>query len=627
MMMLLVWASFLARAREAPQAAATDTGFYIFPGIYDPIALTRIKLFQARGEQLVWINPDSASALFLKAMAESRKIGYPDGIARGYIALGLAEASRGAFDRSMICYREAYPYVLRSTQRTFIICGLYINIGVTYFYQAEYEKASYYYYLVLQHMLKYRTNNFNIIMAYNNLADVLLRMEQYDQADYYINKGEELLRESNNLYLHTLLKANKAGVAIGKGDDSTARVLLETALTYAQRSNSPEAMPAIWNAIGEMLLRQHKPEEAISYLERSLNADNRAFPYYSVIAPGYSLGLALSQTGKYKEAEQVLTRALHTAEKAGIKEGKSAAVATLANVYEALGQPIKALEQQKRFARLQDSMLDKEKIEAINAMEVRYRTAEKDRELVQKQLEISVQRRNIDRKNLWLGLGMAGGLLTGLLFFIIYKSNKQRQAIAILEAMMAGEEKERSRTAQELHDGIGGLLAAIQMKLSMVRADGIPDLEAMTKNAASEVRRTAHNLMPDVIQRYSFGGAVAMYCEMLNQAGKLQIDLQLHEPVFIGNKNIELSLYRIIQEVLQNIVKHAQATYAAIQVSQQHHKLNIIIEDNGKGFDTCKTTKGLGIHNLHLRTKILKGDLTIESIPNRGTIVTISIPA
>jgi signal transduction histidine kinase/Tfp pilus assembly protein PilF len=622
-----MWATCLANAREAiPGTAAANSGFYISQGIYDPIAIMRIRLMQTRAEQVIWTSPDSASHLLKKAMAESLKIGYPDGVARAHIAMGVVETSRGAFDRSMACYQKAYPYVLQSAQKDFLLCGLYINIGVTYFYQSEYEQASYYYYLVLQHMLKYNTNNFNIIMTYNNLADVMLRMEQYDQADYYISKGEELLQTPKDLYLLSMLKANKAGVMTGRGDDSTALLLLDTALMYARRSNNEDVMPAVWNTISEILLRQHRPAEAIGYLEQALHADHRSFPYYSVIAPGYNLGKALHQIGKHKEAEEVLLKALHTAEKAGIREGKPDAVATLATVYEALGQPVKALEQQKRFSRLQDSMLDREKIKAINAMEARFRTAEKDRELIRKQLELSVQRRKIDRKNLWLGLSVAGILFTGLFSLAVYQRNKDRQVIAVLEAMIAGEEKERCRVAQELHDGIGGLLAGIQMRLSMVQADNIADIEVMTKEAASEIRRTAHNLMPEILQRCSFAEAVDIYCENLSQAGKLRVDLLIHEPLPISDKYTELSLYRIIQEVLQNIVKHAQATSAVVQISQLSHKLNVIIEDNGKGFDTLKTGKGLGIHNLHLRAKKLKGSLTIESAPGRGTIVTISIP-
>ncbi len=626
--LLLIWAHHTLHARENVQRIkGAGSTFLTFSDVYDPLALAHIKLALARGEKLVWSKPDSALMYLNQALEESTRIDYPDGIARAYTNMGIMEAGLGAFDSSQTCYWLAYPHVLRSPDRAYLLCGLYINMGVTHFYEAEYEKASYYYYLVLQHMLKYNTSNFNIVMAYNNLADVLMRLEQYDQAAYYIGKGEALLNPSDDWYIRALLTANKAGVATGKGDDSTARVLLNKALLFAQRSNSTEIMPAIWNALGEITLRQQHPEEAIVYLRQALDTDTLYFPYYSAIAPGYNLGNALSQIGKYKEAEQVLLKALHRAERSGIKEGKHDAVATLAKVYEALGQPLKALEQQKRFSLLLDSILDKEKIRAINAMEVRYRTTEKDRELVSKQLEISVQKRNIDRKNLWLGLSAAGVLLVLLSSLIVYHNNKQKQAIAVLEAMIAGEEKERSRTAQELHDGIGGLLASIQMKLSMVHADGVADIAAMTKDAAIEIRRTAHNLMPDVLQRCSFAEAVGLYCDTLNQAGKLQVDFQLHEPVLISNKNIELSLYRIIQELLQNVVKHAQATYAVVQVSQQQNKLTIIVEDNGKGFDTRYVSKGLGLHNLHLRAKMLKGDLTIESIPGRGTIATIAIPA
>jgi signal transduction histidine kinase len=145
----------------------------------------------------------------------------------------------------------------------------------------------------------------------------------------------------------------------------------------------------------------------------------------------------------------------------------------------------------------------------------------------------------------------------------------------------------------------------------------------MVQDTATEVRKTAHNLMPDVLIQYSLTEALVMHCDNINTAGGLAIDIQCQGDLSHLNKSIELILYRITQELIQNVIKHAHATYAAVLIRHQDEKLSITVEDNGTGFDTEQPNKGFGLQNLKYRIQALQGHLSIMSAKGRNTTVYI----
>lgn len=203
----------------------------------------------------------------------------------------------------------------------------------------------------------------------------------------------------------------------------------------------------------------------------------------------------------------------------------------------------------------------------------------------------------------------------------------QEKEIDLLKAMMQGEEEERKRIAKELHDGIGGMLAAIKMNLVVLKPEQTnDDIDAIVKiveNTAIEVRRTSHNLMPEILTRHKLDQALIMYLENMQIPSQLHVDLQFHGDLHKLSKQVELIIYRIIQELVQNIIKHSKATKAEIQITQFENNVSIVVEDNGIGFDSNEQHKGLVLQNLQFRVKALEGDIFIQS--NKGNSTTIFI--
>jgi two-component system NarL family sensor kinase len=199
-------------------------------------------------------------------------------------------------------------------------------------------------------------------------------------------------------------------------------------------------------------------------------------------------------------------------------------------------------------------------------------------------------------------------------------------------ALQAGEEKERKRLAEELHDGIGAKLSGLKMNLeylfSKFNNPGYEDVSAKLVRemgeSINEIRALSQNLKPAFISTHNLKQALFYLVENLNTASKInshiEVSIQEDPPV-----EIKLSVYRIITELHNNIYKHSQATKAFIQVVGEQDTLQILVEDNGIGFNTNEPKFGNGMYNVRSRVEALKGTITIDS-SSKGTSVIIEIP-
>jgi signal transduction histidine kinase len=210
---------------------------------------------------------------------------------------------------------------------------------------------------------------------------------------------------------------------------------------------------------------------------------------------------------------------------------------------------------------------------------------------------------------------------------------QREHELKVLTAMMEGEEKERTRLARELHDGVGGILSATKMHLSVLRQEQsqpttsskFDHTVSMLDSASKEIRAISHNLSPDILQHYELDAALANFCRSVSNAA-LQVDFySLGEPPRLKS-NYKLIIYRMVQELVNNIIKHAGASHAMVQLSQYDNILSITVEDDGAGF-VQKESTGIGLLNLQARARNINGQLNIESTPGSGTTVYLEFDA
>ncbi|GAA4805201.1 hypothetical protein GCM10023231_37960 [Olivibacter ginsenosidimutans] len=213
-----------------------------------------------------------------------------------------------------------------------------------------------------------------------------------------------------------------------------------------------------------------------------------------------------------------------------------------------------------------------------------------------------------------------------------HQQQRQEEQMHYFQAMVQGQERERKRLAIDLHDRLGGLLANIKLLLSKNPNSPLtPELlhqrqTALVKldTAVNELRRIARNMMPETLLRFGLVAALRDFCEDLEHQG-INIVLQTYDFSPDIDKQQQITLYRILQELINNAVKHAHAQYILVQCMQNDDKIYLTVEDDGKGFDVEKEAdkKGTGFYTIKNRVAYLNGQLDIQSEPKVGTTITI----
>lgn len=598
---------------------------------------TRVRTLIRLGIAQLPRNTDSAVGSFQEALNLSRATGFEDGIGYALAFMGAAVMDRGEYEKGMALYREAIPYCRKAQYIRNALPSLYINMGGSYFQSGEFAKANEYYYSALKYLRQYLPHNDNIATVYNNLATVQLEMGQYRQALLYADQAEQIAKQKKVPILVGSALVNK-GTGYNKlGMRDSALYCYTKALELGRKEGFVDMQQAALTCIGDQMLLNDKNREAVRYYQEAIALSSNTHPLHGFIMPGYSMGLALYRLKEYKKAEEILLAALDKATRTNLNNDKKEAHATLASVYEATGRFKEALEQQRLYEQIKDSQTNTEKLRAINEIDAKYQTAQKDKEIIRKGWQITQQERRLERKNLLIG-GLTGGSVLLLLVVVgIFYSRKKisgkDRKIEQLKAMMEGEEKERARISRELHDGIGGMLTGIKMNLKTFQKlhekeplnEGLNDIMNMLQDMGREIHKTAHNLMPDILLKHNLKDALTLYCEQLDTGGKLEIDLQCYGALENLNKSLELPLYRIIQELIQNIIKHADATLVAIQIRRDEDIVRISVEDNGAGFDQQEKRPGLGLLNIEARIQALNGYFSIEQARQMGTTAFIEL--
>lgn len=303
----------------------------------------------------------------------------------------------------------------------------------------------------------------------------------------------------------------------------------------------------------------------------------------------------------------------------------------------------------------------KENKEKISNLKVRLETAEKEKQILSlknENLEKEKLQKNTEirrKQNQSIALALAGTLTLGsIIAFLLFKNTKRKQKLAeqekqlesqklatvlkeqelvTIDAMIEGQEKERQRIANDLHDDLGGLMATVKLHFNALQDNASPDLfnktNTLIEEAYQKVRLVAHAKNSGVIAKQGLLKAVQQMADKVSASNKIHIEVLDHGLDNRLENSLELTLFRIMQELITNIVKHAKATTAEVHLTNHEDSINIMVEDNGKGFNpsqVTKTNKGMGISSIDKRVAHLDGVMTIESEPNKGTTIIIDIP-
>lgn len=288
-------------------------------------------------------------------------------------------------------------------------------------------------------------------------------------------------------------------------------------------------------------------------------------------------------------------------------------------------------------------------------LSIELQTAEKEKQIILQQTQLKEEKQQ--QKYLWIG-GTTILLFTSIFGFLIYKNTKRKQRIAeqereieiqktekilkeqeltTIDAMIAGQEKERQRIASDLHDSVGATLSAARLQFEHLQKNRgklkneeelFTKTSALLKDAYQEVRTMAHAKNNGVIAKHGLLPAIEKLAKNVSGTNKLTIEVQDFGLSKRIDNTLEITIFRIIQELVTNIIKHANASEASISLTQHKNTLSIIVEDNGVGFNAKHFTQkeGMGLSSIEKRIEHLEGNLEIDSAIGNGTSILMDIP-
>lgn len=211
-----------------------------------------------------------------------------------------------------------------------------------------------------------------------------------------------------------------------------------------------------------------------------------------------------------------------------------------------------------------------------------------------------------------------------------------RKQTEISKALLIGEELERKRVATELHDGIGSLLSTLKLNAESIdiKTKGFDEKEQLAyqnvidliDRACVELRNISHNMMPTGIEQFGPIHSLNSIIKKITQTEKINFNLQVDKIDERFNRDFELSIYRIVLELINNILKHSMAKNATIQILRSEEHLSILVEDDGEGFDTSAIKEGMGFVNIQSRVKAFNGKFTIDSNIGKGSTFIVELP-
>lgn len=480
---------------------------------------------------------------------------------------------------------------------------------------------------------------------YNNMGMTLSDQNDLDAADDYFQKSLGFYTGGRN-----------------SDDVDHIDVLINICKNYLRWSKPELVKPFLDQAI--TLGRQHKDDPIIlgiaeteilyqidvKNFSKAQKIINEAIPVAKQFNMDYDLTSLYFQQykvffyqKKYKEAKASLELAMRT------DPSKMAAnlvrfYTNMAELYAKTGDYKQAYEWSTKSSALKDSVYHSDSRQAVNMIDRKLKLSEKERQIVllkAEKKETSLVRKNQKLINWLLGIGAAIFLMAFILAVYIYRNRQQRTVLKLKElekqkeleltrAMLEGEERERRRIARDLHDGLGGTLSGIKIKLSgMPNKPAAPLIDqaiGQLEQAIGELRSIARNMMPETLIRSGLQVALRDLCVSLSSE-KTTIEFQSNgAPKEIAIPS-QVNIYRIIQELIANAIRHGKAAKILVQCLQHDNHFLLTVEDNGKGFDPEQplASRGIGLINIQNRVNLMKGKMQIDAALNEGTTVNIEL--
>lgn len=513
-------------------------------------------------------------------------------------------------------------------------------LGSAHYFKGDYEKAAAMYYTALGVFERFNKRK-EMAQVLNDIAKLYRKTRDLTRAASAYEKALiafSALNDSSGIQMIY----NESGVVYEyKGNYEEALRRYQTSLQIAEQLKDEAGKSWSYNFIAGVYLLQNKYEQAEDYNLRALGIRQKLKDTFAISLSYSDLGNLYSSWGKYDRAEYYFDQSNLIADKMGYKELVSNNYQSMSQLASTMGKYKDAFDYFKWYTQLKDSIFNAQKTRQIEEISTIYETTRREKQIQEQQT--TIQKRN----RLLYGV-VAFLLLSVFISYLLYNRYKWKQQAKLqteilrqqelaAKAIIEAEEKERSRIAKDLHDGVGQMMSAARMNLSSFsnrlqlqnedEKHSLSNIIQLVDESCKEVRAVSHNMMPQILLKSGLPEAVS---ELISKINTEVLQVNFHAEGFEQRPdgNIETILYRVIQECLNNTLKHAEAKHIDISMIKEPEAISITIEDDGKGFTFNKTDaeEGIGLKNIQSRIRFLKGEVDFDTSPGNGTSIVIHVP-
>lgn len=492
-------------------------------------------------------------------------------------------------------------------------------------------------------------DTYGTAMVTGNLGRVYMQSGKLKDAVTYLSKAENLSIQTRQNKVLLYVYANLANVYTQLGDfkKALAYALKDDSLNIRSHLNIKLVQARNDGNIGAIYFYMKDYRNALKYYNQAkstaLQAKDSITYYMQLINIG-----ELSEMDHKADALPAYLQALHYFEKNKDYSDLQYVANDISAYYTSRGKYQLALQYYQQSVKANEHNTGIQAAKNMALLQTQYETEKKEQRINLLNKENTIQKLSIASRNKTIGIIIGLFLLAGVFGALFYNRNKLKQKAALQQQMLKqqeqlaaavieAEEKERKRIASDLHDGVGQLFSAVRMNLSglleRVKIEREEDqflaekTVALVDESCKEVRVISHQMMPNMLLRSGIASDVKNFIEKIDSE-RLKVNVEANGFKNRLESNVETVLYRVIQETVNNVIKHSKASKLDIILNREAAGIKAEIADNGVGFNTALIGdfEGIGLKNIITRIEYLKGTVKYESSPGSGTRVKIWVP-
>ncbi len=590
-------------------------------------------------------NPELALEYGLKAIKIAKELNYKKGLATAYNRVGIVYDVTSRYKEALENYNIALLLNNEIGNET-NAAGVLNNIGMIHWNKGDYAKALSYYIKSAETLEKIGNENM-LGNVYNNIGLIYFDTKEFDKSLKYFQDALALRKKNNDQYGISATLSNIGLLYNDKEDFEKSLEFYYESLKYKENLNDVYGLGIVYKGIAENLKDLNRNEEAIEYFNKAIKIKIEINDQYGLASSYTGLGFTYYNLKDYKTSGQYYLQAKEVAEKIKSDKILYKAFQGLASVNYTLGNYKQAYDYLKKSSSTYNKVYNEEKSKQISEMQTKYETEKKEQAIAILNRDNEIKQLQLNRKNLQLILIAITSFIILLIVGILYQRYRIKQSKLLQEirekqqqerikAIIETQEAERNRISKDLHDGIGQLLAAAKINFSSFEDELVEVgkekkelFEHSTKilnEAITEVSSISQQMMPRVLRE---NGLIPAINNLLEKTlSKTNIHYNFQQVGWNGrvSESIEIGLYRIIQELIGNVVKHAKATDITILLTKTQKNIILTVEDNGIGMPKNLKKRGMGLDNIASRAESLGGIYHYESTQGEGTVSTVRIP-